>query len=109
MRLPLVLGFPTGAGTRFMCCWARDFVCCLLGDVGFRMNLMSAVFGAMAVGMVFSLILRMSGSKVGAWVGGGVLAFIPVFWWQTVAAEVYTLHVFLVALMFWLLWRWEER
>jgi len=51
----------------------------------------------------------MSGSKVGAWVGGGVLAFIPVFWWQTVAAEVYTLHVFLVALMFWLLWRWEER
>jgi tetratricopeptide (TPR) repeat protein len=38
-----------------------------------------------------------------------VLAFIPVFWWQTVAAEVYTLHVFFVALMMRLLWGWEER
>jgi len=46
---------------------------------------------------------------VGAWVGGGVLAFIPVFWWQTVAAEVYTLHVFFVALMVRVLWEWEER
>jgi tetratricopeptide (TPR) repeat protein len=45
---------------------------------------------------------------VGAWVGGGVLAFIPVFWWQTVAAEVYAPHVFFVVLMMWLLWRWEE-
>ena len=37
-----------------------------------------------------------------------MLAFIPVFWWQAIAAEVYTLHVFLVVWMVWLLWRWEE-
>ena len=37
------------------------------------------------------------------------MAFIPVFWWQAVAAEVYTLHVFFVALMMRLLWVWEER
>src|SRR4030043_517230 len=58
---------------------------------------------------IYSLIERMTGSKLGAWVGGGVLAFIPVFWWQTVAAEVYTLHVFLVALMMRVLWEWEEK
>ena len=73
------------------------------------MNLMAAVFGALGVWAVYSLIERMTGSKLGAWVGGGVLAFIPVFWWQTVAAEVYTLHVFFVALMMRLLWGWEER
>ena len=73
------------------------------------MNLMAAVFGVLGVWTVYSLIERMTGSKLGAWVGGGVLAFIPVFWWQTVAAEVYTLHVFFVALMMWLLWWWEER
>jgi len=73
------------------------------------MNLMAAVFGVLGVGAVYSLIERMTASKLGAWVGGGVLAFIPVFWWQTVAAEVYTLHVFFVALMMRLLWGWEER
>ena len=102
------LGVPHGSGYPLYVLVGKVFCLIPFGSVGFRMNLMSAVFGALAVGVVFSLIWRMSGSKVGAWVGGGVLAFISVFWWQTVAAEVYTLHVFLVTLMFWLLWCWEE-
>ncbi len=41
------------------------------------------------------------------WRGGaGVSSCVLV---QTVAAEVYTLHIFFVALMIWLLWWWEER
>jgi hypothetical protein len=103
------LGVPHGSGYPLYVLLGKGFCLLPFGDVGFRMNLMSAVFGVMAVGVVYSLIWRMSGSRVGAWVGAGVLAFLPVFWWQTVAAEVYTLHVFLVALMIWLLWRWDER
>jgi tetratricopeptide (TPR) repeat protein len=102
------LGVPHASGYPLYVLVGKGFCLLPFGDVGFRMNLMAAVFGVMAVGLVGSLIWRMSGSKVGAWVGGGVLAFIPVFWWQTVAAEVYTLHVFLVVWMVWLLWRWEE-
>jgi 4-amino-4-deoxy-L-arabinose transferase-like glycosyltransferase len=85
-------------------------VFCLIpiGNVGFRMNLMSAVFGVLAVWLVYSLIERITRSKVGAWTGAGILAFIPLFWSQTVAAEVYALHTFFVALLFWLLWRWDE-
>jgi tetratricopeptide (TPR) repeat protein len=102
------LGVPHASGYPLYVLVGKGFCLLPFGDIGFRMNLMSAVFGVLAVGLVYSLIWRMSGSKVGAWVGGGVLAFIPVFWWQTVAAEVYALHVFFVALMMWLLWRWEE-
>ncbi len=102
------LGVPHGSGYPLYVLVGKGFCLLPFGDVGFRMNLMSAVFGAMAVGLLGSLIWRMTGSKVGAWVGAGVLAFIPVFWWQAVAAEVYTLHVFLVVWMVWLLWRWEE-
>jgi tetratricopeptide (TPR) repeat protein len=102
------LGVPHASGYPLYMLVGKVFCLLPFGDVGFRMNLMSAVFGGMAVGLVCSLIWRMSGSKVGAWVGGGVLAFIPVFWWQTVAAEVYAPHVFFVVLMMWLLWRWEE-
>ncbi len=83
------LGVPHGSGYPLYVLLGKGFCLIPFGNVGFRMNLMSAVFGVMTVGVVYSLIWRMSGSKVGAWVGGGVLAFIPVFWWQTVAAEVY--------------------
>ena len=93
------LGVPHGSGYPLYVLLGKGFCLLPFGDVGFRMNLMSAVFGVLAVGLVYSLIWRMTGSKVGAWVGGGVLAFIPVFWWQAMAAEVYTLHVFFVALM----------
>jgi Flp pilus assembly protein TadD len=102
------LGVPHGSGYPLYALLGKGFCLLPFGDVGFRTNLMAAVFGVLGVWAVYSLIERMTGSKLGAWVGGGVLAFIPVFWWQTVAAEVYTLHVFCVALMVWLLWRWEE-
>jgi tetratricopeptide (TPR) repeat protein len=102
------LGVPHASGYPLYVLVGKGFCLLPFGDIGFRMNLMSAVFGVLAVALVYSLIWRMSGSKVGAWVGGGVLAFIPVFWWLAVAAEVYALHIFFVALMMWLLWRWEE-
>ena len=103
------LGVPHGSGYPLYVLLGKGFCLLPFGDVGFRMNLMAAVFGVLGVWVVYSLIERMTGSKLGAWVGGGVLAFIPVFWWQTVAAEVYTLHVFFVALMMRVLWGWEER
>ncbi len=103
------LGVPHGSGYPLYALLGKVFCLIPFGSVGFRMNLMAAVFGVLGVWAVYSLIARMTGSKLGAWVGGGVLAFIPVFWWQTVAAEVYTLHVFFVALMMRMLWEWEER
>jgi tetratricopeptide (TPR) repeat protein len=103
------LGVPHASGYPLYALLGKIFCLIPFGSVGFRMNLMSAVFGVLAVWTVYSLIQRMSGSRVGAWAGAGVLAFIPVFWWQTVAAEVYAPHVFFVALMIWLLWEWEVR
>src|SRR5512136_927551 len=103
------LGVPHGSGYPLYALLGKGFCLIPFGSVGFRMNLMAAVFGVLGVMAVYSLIARMTGSKLGAWVGGGVLAFIPVFWWQAVAAEVYTLHIFFVALMMRLLWEWEER
>ena len=102
------LGVPHGSGYPLYVLVGKGFCLLPFGSVGFRVNLMSAVFGAMTVGLLFSLIRRMSGSLLGAWVGSGLFAFLSVFWWQTVAAEVYTLHVFFVVFMVWLLWRWEE-
>jgi hypothetical protein len=103
------LGVPHGSGYPLYALLGKIFCLIPFGSVGFRMNLMCAVFGVLAVWVVYGLIERISGSRVGAWAGAGVLAFIPLFWWQAVAAEVYTVHLFFVALMMRQLWEWEAK
>lgn len=102
------LGVPHGSGYPLYAVLGKLFCLIPIGNAGFRMNLMSAVFGVLTVWVIYSLIDRMTGSRIGAFTGAGVFAFIPVFWWQTVAAEVYSLHTLMVALMIWLLQRWDE-
>ena len=102
------LGVPHGSGYPLHAILGKLFCLIPIGNAGFRMNLMSAVFGVLTVWVIYSLIGRMTKSSIGSLVGAGVFAFIPIFWWQTVAAEVYTLQTFMNALMIWLLWRWDE-
>ncbi len=92
------LGVPHGSGYPLYVLLGKGFCLLPFGDVGFRMNLMSAVFGVMTVGCVYSLIWRMSGSKVGAWVGGGCWRFFLCFGGRRWRRKVYALHVFFVAL-----------
>jgi hypothetical protein len=75
------------------------------GSLAHRLNLMSAVFGALAVGMVgwtayaglARLQVRPAFRVFGAFAGAGLLACSPTFWSQAVLAEVYTLHCFGIA------------
>ncbi|MFC1838808.1 protein O-mannosyl-transferase family [Thermodesulfobacteriota bacterium] len=83
---------------------------CLIpvGNIGFRMNLMSSFFTVLAVWIVYFLILKITLSRVAAFSASILLAFTPLIWSQTYAAEVYPLHVFFVALLLFLLHRWDE-
>ncbi len=86
------------------------------GSLAHRLNLMSAVFGALTVGMVaWTVYAGLRRLEVQAWVrplgamiGAGLLAFSPVFWSQAVLAEVYTLHCFGIATLMRLLVTWES-
>ena len=61
------------------------------GEVAYRLNLLSAVMGALAVALLVLLCRRLSASRSAA-IGAGLLAaFTPVFWSQATMAEVYTL------------------
>lgn len=103
------LGIPHNSGYPLFALVGKIFCLIPLGNIGFRMNLMSASFAGATVWLVYALIYRITSSKVGAIVGSLILAFTPVFWSQTVSAEVYTLHAFLVVLLITLLWRWDEQ
>jgi hypothetical protein len=102
------LGIPHNSGYPLYALIGKLFCMIPMGPVGFRMNLMSSMFAVLTVLLVYSLIVRMTASKLSAFAGTLFLAFTPVLWSQTVSAEVYTLHIFFVALLMRLLWWWDE-
>jgi hypothetical protein len=93
-----------------------------VGDVAFRVNLLSAVFGALTIALIYlvGLELIVSGrlrksrspepGTRQAWaevsaaaIGALTLVVSPVFWSQATIAEVYTLNAAFIAGMLWLL------
>jgi hypothetical protein len=79
-----------------------------VGDMGYRMNLFSAVCGALTIFLADQILRRL---RVGGWarLGAlGLLATAPYFWAMSLIAEVYTLHTALMAgVILALLW-WRE-
>ena len=79
-----------------------------LGDVGWRMNLLSAVCGALTIFLAHRLLRRFG---VGPWASVGALGLLAAsryFWAMSLIAEVYTLHTALIAGVILLLVRWGE-
>jgi len=65
-------------------------------DVGWRMNLMSAVFASLAVGLLFKLIYQHNKNFWASLTAASLFITAPAFWSQAIRAEVYSLHIFLV-------------
>jgi hypothetical protein len=79
-----------------------------LRDPAGRVNLLSALAAAAAIGVFFLVARRVSGSRIAAAIAAVALALSPVWWSQATIAEVYALHGLLVALFLYFLLRWEE-
>lgn len=91
-----------------------------IGEIAWRVNLMSAFFGALACALLFLIILeviklipltlkrRRFFSYCITASAALTLAFSFSFWSQSVIAEVYTLNSFFVALLIWLLLKWTS-
>lgn len=80
-----------------------------LGDVGYRLNLMSAVFGIVTILLVYIIARRLTGHPVVALAAALLLAFSWYFWTDAIIAEVYTLQAAFTAGLLWLLLIWRER
>ena len=70
-----------------------------IGDMAYRMNLLSAVFSALAVAMLFLLGRRVGLEQTPSALGALTLAFSHTFWSQAVRAEVYALNSLLMVLL----------
>ncbi len=79
------------------------------GDVGYRLNLLSACAAAAAVAFVYAIAVRLTGQRLLSLAAAWFLAFSYYFWVTAVAAELYALHACFVGGLIWFALRWRER
>jgi hypothetical protein len=103
----LGVGHPTGYPTYMML--THLFTYLPFGDLAYRVNLASAIYGGAAVLLVYLAGLRLARRAVAAAAGAVAFGLSGAFWSQTVIAEVYTFEALLVALVILVLLVWRDR
>ena len=108
----LTLGLPHPPAYPIFCILGRLFTLMPFGNVAYRTNLMSAVFGAATAWMVFLIVRRMSaGIARGGFFAAALGLFYAVFvnvWSIAVITEVYTINSFLLAVLVYVLLAYEQ-
>ncbi|XP_021508020.1 protein O-mannosyl-transferase TMEM260 isoform X1 [Meriones unguiculatus] len=78
------------------------------GSIAYRVNLLCALFGAVAASFLFFTAFRLSGSHAGGILAAGVFSFSRLTWQWSIAAEVFSLNNLFVGLLMALTVRFEE-
>ena len=79
------------------------------GNPARGLNLFSALWAAVAAGLLTGMVSRLTGFTLAGVAAGLLLAFSYTFWTQAVIAEVYSLHLALVLACLLALRAWSER
>jgi hypothetical protein len=79
-----------------------------VGSVAYRLNLMSAMLGAVAVVPLFLVCVRATGNRVASALTAATLAFSCTFWDATTEADVFTLHACFMLGIILVLVRWRQ-
>lgn len=92
------IAHPTGYPLYTLLCGLWSRVIFPVGNWAWRVNLFSALAGGAALAVIFWVARRLAGGN--GWAGLAAAASFglsPVWWQQTTVAEVYALHILLVA------------
>ena len=107
------LGIPHPAGSPAYIPLAKLFSLLPFGEVAFRINLLSAASGALAVGMLFLLCFELIqltrpaglhpwGARLASLAGALLFGLCPSFWLFSEVAEVYSLQALCLLTLLWL-------
>ncbi len=102
--LPALLGLPhpNGFPLYMLMGWAWSHL--PMGNLAWRMNLLSAVGGGMTVTLTAAFARRLSGRTRVGLLAGALLAVTPTFWGYSLLAERYTLNLGLLVAALWTAW-----
>ena len=102
--LPALLGLPHPNGFPLYMLMGWAWAHLPLGNLAWRMNLLSAVWGAITVGLTAGFAQRLSGRARVGWLAAALLALTPTFWGYSLLAERYTLNLALLVAALWAAW-----
>ena len=105
----IVLGITGPTGEPSWTMLTHLFTYLPFGDPGYRVNLASAVYGALAVAALFAAGWLLSRRAAAAAAGALAFGLGGSFWSQAVIAEIYTLNAFLILLPIIALLLWRNR
>ena len=109
--VPPILGVmhPTGFPAYVVLGWLGSVILAPVGEPALRMNVLSAIYVAMAAGLTAVLVRRLTGSAALGVAAGIGLALTPIAWKIGTHADVHALHLALFAVLLVLLMEWERR
>jgi transmembrane protein TMEM260 (protein O-mannosyltransferase) len=102
----LGIGHPTGYPIYVLL--AKLFTLLPIGEIAYRVNLLSAFCAALTVAVVFFVIRKLGGMYTAAVYGSLALAWMPLFWKYASTAEVYTPAAACLALILLFVLQWKE-
>jgi len=103
------LGIAHSPGYPLYVMLGKVFTLLPFGSVAVRVNLMSAVWGAVAVALVYLLGRQLGGIRRAGLLAAMAAAFGSSWWQQSTRAEVYTLHLALLAAALLLVLAWRSK
>ncbi len=104
------LGVPHPTGYPLYCLLGKAWTLLLpVGSLVWRLNVLSAVFGALAVACCYGFARAAALPRPLALTAGGLLAFSSTLWQQALITETYTLAAFFTCLLLFLAARWRAR
>ncbi len=101
------LGIPHSPGYPVYLLLAHGFTYLPFGDIGYRVNLLSAVAGASTVALITWLVGRLTRGWLPGLIAGLSLGLSYYAWSVSVIAEVYTLQGLFLASLIGALWDWR--
>src|SRR5687768_12349856 len=103
-----VLGVPHNPGYPLYVLLTYPFSYLPIGSLAYRINLFSAIFGALTVSLAFLIARRLGCRRIVSAAAALGMAFGHIFWSQSLIAEVYTLDSAIIAGMLLALLAWGQ-
>jgi Protein O-mannosyl-transferase TMEM260-like len=72
------------------------------GNVALKVNLVSALSGALACLMVFKTSIELTGNRPASWAAALICGISPIFYTESIKAEAYSLNSFMAMVLFYL-------
>jgi len=102
----LGIGHPTGYPVYILL--AKLFTFLPVGDIAYRVNLLSAVAAALTVSLVYLILRKLGARQVPAALSVFFLAFAALFWKHASIAEIYATSALCLAFILYSILTWKE-